>query len=109
MEISDWHAHIYFPLGDGFKAKPFTEEVQEKFGFFVGRIWDKPVGPHPIGSCQITVPKGNLDAFLPWLLENRQGFDFFIHPNTGNDLLDHTERVMWIGKSYSLNIDQFKN
>lgn len=107
MTIKDWHAHLYFPLGDGAKVKPLTEKIQAEFGFSIGTIWDKPVGPHPIGSCQITVPAGALDQFIPWLIENREGNDIFLHPNTGDDLKDHTDYTMWIGKSYPLKTSLF--
>lgn len=109
MKINDWHAHLYFPLGDGEKVKPLTERVHSEFGFSIGRIWDKPVGPHPVGSCQITVPPGKLDEFIPWLIENRRGVDIFLHPNTGNDLKDHTDHVIWVGKSYDLNTEMFNS
>ena len=35
---------------------------------------------------------------------NRGDVDVFIHPNTGDDLLDHTQHIMWIGESYPLNL-----
>jgi aromatic ring-cleaving dioxygenase len=31
----------------------------------------------------------------------------FIHPEGENDLLDHRDHIMWIGKSYELKLDIF--
>lgn len=108
LKIANWHAHLYFPTDKTEEVRPLTETIANTFGYDVGTIWDKPVGPHPIGSCQITVPANHLDKFLPWLMINRGNWDVFLHPNTGNDLLDHQQNAMWLGKSYPLKLEIFK-
>ena len=108
LKIKNWHAHLYFPTQKSSLVKPLTEKISKEFGYPVGTIWDKPVGPHPIGSCQITVPAGELDRFIPWLMVNRGEWDVFLHPNTGNDLEDHQNYALWLGRSYELNLGIFK-
>lgn len=108
IKIDNYHAHLYYPVEKLNEAKKVLEKVGNKFDYPIGRAWDKPVGPHPIGSCQITVPVGELDNFIPWMMDNRGEFDVFFHANTGDDLIDHTQFVMWLGKSYNLNLDMFK-
>lgn len=107
-KIQEYHAHLYYEVSDIEKAQAVVNKIKQSFDIPVGRVWDKPVGPHPIGSCQITVSNEAFGEFIPWLLENREGFDVFIHAVTGNDLADHTEYVMWIGKSYTLNTEMFR-
>ncbi|MBR7901786.1 DOPA 4,5-dioxygenase family protein, partial [Burkholderia multivorans] len=31
--------------------------------------------------------------------------DIFLHPNTHDELRDHRDCAVWIGKSYALNLD----
>lgn len=107
MNIIDYHAHLYYDFHDIEEAKIVLEKVKEKFAFALGRAWDRTVGPHPIGSCQISVPVNRLEEFLVWMMEARGKFDVFVHANTGDDLFDHTQCVMWLGKSHKLNIDIF--
>ncbi|MCF8059010.1 MAG: DOPA 4,5-dioxygenase family protein [Bacteriovoracaceae bacterium] len=106
--VINYHAHIYFNPEDMTDVHKLITKISDKFPFEIGRVWDKPIGPHPVGSCQITVTKEKFGSFIPWLMQEREGFDFFVHANTGNDLLDHTHHVMWLGKSYPLNLDLFK-
>ncbi len=109
MDIIDYHAHLYYPVSEIENAKKVIDKVVENFDFKIGRMWDKPVGPHPVGSCQITVPVKALNHFIPWLMKNRDQYDIFFHANTGDDLFDHTQMVMWLGREHSLNLDLFQS
>ena len=107
--IYSYHAHIYFGPDQLADAEELVERVRSNFDLEIGRIWNKPIGPHPTGSCQITVPKEEFGKVIPWLMEERGDLDVFVHANTGNDLADHTQFVGWLGKSYELNIEMFKD
>lgn len=107
MKINYYHFHIYYNPTQINEAMQVTRKLAELFQVPIGRHWDKPVGPHPIGSCQVSVPTELFGEICSWLILNREGFDFFIHPDTGNDLLDHTEHAMWLGKSYPLKTEIF--
>ena len=74
----------------------------------VGRFHDKPIGPHPMWSCQITFESKDFDKLITWLAKNRKGLTVLVHGLSGNDLLDHTEHVYWLGTERMLNIDMFK-
>ena len=41
-------------------------------------------------------------AFIPWLVINRGPLSALIHPNTGEDERDHTQRATWMGQPYPL-------
>ncbi len=73
------------------------EAAGKKFGVKVGRMHDNPVGPHPRGSCQLTIETNRLAEVLPWLVLNRGKFTVFTHAQTGNALKDHTQHVVWLG------------
>ena len=104
MKISEYHAHLYYKLENLEEAKKLSQTIGEKFNLAIGKVHEKPVGPHKSWSCQVSVPPDRFAELIPWLALNRGSVDFFIHPVTGNDLLDHTDHVMWLGKSYSLNL-----
>lgn len=107
MEITGYHAHLYYKAHNLEEARGLTEKIREKFDLPIGRLHEKPVGPHPEWSCQVSVPTDRFGELVPWLALNRGSIDFFIHPITGDDLLDHTKYVMWLGNSYKLKTERW--
>ena len=53
------------------------------------------------------VPIELFEKVSAWFLQNRSGIDLFIHPISGDDIADHKDNIMWIGKSYKLNTEFF--
>ena len=71
----------------------------------MGRLHVQPVGPHPTGSCQLTVPQAHFQDVMSWLALNRDGLTVFAHAETGDVMADHTRHVLWLGESQKLRID----
>ena len=69
--IHDFHAHIYYDPDAVEAAKALAAEVQKRFGVRVGHFHLAPVGPHPRGSCQMTVPTERFGEVATWLSVNR--------------------------------------
>ena len=105
--FSDWHAHIYFDSYEAEAVRSLGEAICGALNVKMGRLHELPVGPHLRGSCQITVPREIIGDALEWLLKHRGHFTVFVHGNSGNDLLDHTAHVMWLGDSEPLNLTIF--
>ncbi len=105
--IHDFHAHIYFDPEDVEKARALGDSANERFGVRVGRYHLRPVGPHPRGSVQPTVPPEQFGEFAQWLVLNRGDLTIFAHANTGDDLADHTRHVIWFGPSEELDLTLF--
>ena len=105
--IRDFHAHIYFDPEEVEKAKALGDSAHECFGVPVGRYHLRPVGPHPRGSVQLTVPPEQFGDFAQWLALNRGDLTIFAHANTGEDLADHTRHVIWFGASEPLDLSIF--
>ena len=103
-----FHAHIYFDGETVEQARVLCETVRDRFEIVMGRMHEKPVGPHPCWSCQLTVPYEKFAAVTSWLSLNRDGLVVFIHAETGNDLADHTKHVIWLGESLPLKTEMFK-
>jgi len=106
--IRDFHAHIYFDADQLDRAQGVAAAAQERFGVPVGRFHVHPVGPHPRGSCQLTVRPEQFGDFAQWLALNRDGLTIFAHASTGEDLADHTHHVIWFGPSEQLNLSMFR-
>ena len=105
--IRDFHAHIYFDPPQLAEAQALAEAVRERFGVAVGHFHQRPVGPHPRGSVQLTVPTEQFGEVASWLAVNRAGLTIFAHASTGDDLTDHSHNVVWFGPSEQLNLSIF--
>jgi DOPA 4,5-dioxygenase len=108
-EIECFHAHVYYDAGTIDQARRLCSECRDKFGVLMGRMHERPVGPHPDWSCQLTVRPEQFGAVLPWLALHRNGLVIFTHPATGNSLKDHTDHAIWMGAIRPLNLAQFQN
>jgi aromatic ring-cleaving dioxygenase len=105
--IRDFHAHIYYDPEDVDAAKRLAAAVQQRFPVAVGHFHLRPVGPHPRGSVQLTVPTDLFGEVAQFLALNRAGLTIFAHANTGDDLADHTRHVIWFGPSEPLELSIF--
>jgi aromatic ring-cleaving dioxygenase len=106
-EIRGFHAHIYYDPEQVGRARALAAAAQDRFAVAVGRFHLRPVGPHPRGSCQLTVPRELFGDVAQWLTLNRRGLTIFAHADTGNDLPDHTDHVIWFGPSEALDLSMF--
>lgn len=104
--ISSWHAHVYFDTESRDAAKAFRETVATHFGerISLGRFHERPVGPHPQWSFQIAFAPEQFADVAGWLALNHGPLDVFMHPNTGDQLRDHRDCAVWIGRSYDLDL-----
>ena len=105
--IENFHAHIYYDPAEVDRAKQLAAAAQQRFAVPVGHFHLGPVGPHPRGSVQLTVPAGIFGDFAQWLALNRGELTIFAHANTGEDLADHTRHVIWFGPSEPLDLSIF--
>ncbi len=107
-EISGFHAHVYFDEATVEQARALCEEAAQRFGVTMGRMHERPVGPHPRWSCQLAFPPALFGEVVPWLALERNGLTVFIHPETGDDLGDHRDRAIWMGEMVPLNLKMFR-
>lgn len=102
--IENFHAHIYFDPHELEFARALAEEARARFGVAVGRFHERPVGPHPRGSCQLTVAPERFGEFALWAPVSRRGLTLFAHATTGDEIADHTSHVVWFGPSEPLDL-----
>ena len=107
LSIHDFHAHIYYDPEEVELARRLAAEAQARFPIAVGHFHLRPVGPHPRGSCQLTIPRDQFGDVAQWLTLNRGSLTIFAHAETGDDLADHTDHVIWFGPSETLDLSIF--
>ena len=106
--ITGYHAHVYYTAETLAQARALCEGVRDRFGAEMGRMHEKPVGPHPMWSCQLAFPPERFNEIVPWLALRRDGLIVFIHPNTGDALADHACHAIWMGSMPDLNLSIFE-
>jgi DOPA 4,5-dioxygenase len=107
--VAQFHAHIYYdPAKSRDRAERLRERVAADFPQAkLGRWHDELVGPHPQSMFQIAFPADMLAAFVPWLMLNRDDLVVLLHPETGDDLTDHTAHAAWFGAILPLRLGAF--
>jgi DOPA 4,5-dioxygenase len=106
--IEGYHAHVYFDAQTIEQARALCETVSAKFDIRMGRVHERPVGPHPDWSCQLAFSHEQFADVMLHLALNRNGLVVFTHPLTGDDLADHTEHAIWMGGVRELNVGMFR-
>ena len=103
--ITGWHAHVYFAPDEQERARAVCEAARDRFAIAMGGMHVDPVGPHPTGSCQLSVPPEKFGEVMAWLALNRDRLVVFSHADTGDVMADHTAHVIWLGESQTLRLD----
>jgi DOPA 4,5-dioxygenase len=106
-DIREFHAHVYFDSVSLEQARALCVAAGEKFPLRVGRVHERLVGPHPRWSCQLEFSPELFGSVVPWLALQRDGLTVFVHPETGDQVQDHTEHAMWMGEMLELKLDAF--
>ncbi|NJR58334.1 MAG: 4,5-dioxygenase [Cyanobacteria bacterium CRU_2_1] len=105
IEIIDFHAHVYFDPESRDAAMRVREGLDAKFEVQLGRWHEQPIGPHPKAMYQVSFSPNQFGKVVPWLMLHREGLDILIHPETGDDVGDHTDRSLWLGEKLELDIE----
>jgi aromatic ring-cleaving dioxygenase len=103
-----YHAHVYFDGKTIDQAREICQQAAERFGVAMGRVHEKPVGPHPRWSCQLSFDATQFDELISWLDQHRRGLTILVHGQTGDDLKDHTTNASWLGEPVALNLEIFR-
>lgn len=104
--IDSWHAHVYFDAATRDAAWALRQTITSVLAgrLEMGRFHEKPVGPHPMWSYQLAIPAAHFATVLGWLALNHGALDVFVHPNSGDELRDHRDGAMWLGRAHTLDL-----
>ncbi|HEY6336101.1 MAG TPA: DOPA 4,5-dioxygenase family protein [Alphaproteobacteria bacterium] len=109
-KIIDYHAHVYFTdARTRALAVELREEIAVRFPVALGRVHDRPVGPHTQPMFQVAFATELFGRFVPWLSLNHKGLSVLIHPETGDDPIDHSEYALWLGEKLPVDIEYLRN
>lgn len=116
-EILSYDFHTYFNNGNE-SEKAFAYNLREKVSkefakeieagdLRVHKLWDGPIGPHPIPMWELdTGGKYKPELFarvLGFYQLNHGDLSVLIHPRTdADDLIDHTKFALWLGHKQRL-------
>ncbi len=106
--IKDYHVHVYFDQATQETAERVRDGLAERFDVELGRIHFKAMGPHPEWMYQVKFDPDEFSKLVPWLMLNHEGLNVLIHPQTGDDVADHSENALWLGRQLDLKIDFLK-
>ena len=101
-----FHAHIYYDKKSRGTAERVRRELGENFQVVLGRWHDDPVGPHPGSMYQVAFEADQFESLTQWLMAHRGGLTVFVHPETGDDLGDHRDRALWMGRLLKLDLSK---
>jgi aromatic ring-cleaving dioxygenase len=104
-EITNYHAHVYYNETSREIAAKLRERAGALFSVVLGRWREEPIGPHPQSMYQIAFAPELFGEVVPWLMLNRQGLTILVHPETGDDLVDHRDHALWIGEKLPLRLE----
>jgi DOPA 4,5-dioxygenase len=105
--IAAWHAHVYFDSPETRTAAArLRDAVAAAFpDVQLGGWHDRAVGPHSQPMYQILFAPRLFAALVPWLMLNRAGLSILVHPDTGDDYVDHAEHAGWLGPALPLRLE----
>lgn len=102
-----YHAHVYWHNEDQRRRSLDLRAQLTALGCELGRIMDRPIGPHPLPMYQVNYSSEN-SAAVEQLLAGT-GLDILLHEDTGDDMRDHTVGARWIGQPLKLDLEWLEN
>jgi DOPA 4,5-dioxygenase len=102
-----YHAHVYWSSDD---EKTTALTIRAKLAALdcgLGRVWDTPIGPHPLPMYQVNYCTTIQEPVEKLLTES--GLTVLLHEDTGDDLRDHTEGTRWLGEKLNLDLVWLEN
>ncbi len=106
-DFERYHAHVYFSTATTEQARALCVGAWHACHIGLGRFHERPVGPHPDNSCQLTFSAAQFEQLIPWLDAHRDGLTILVHPLTGDALAEHTTHARWLGEPRPLKVEIF--
>jgi aromatic ring-cleaving dioxygenase len=105
-EIFHYHVHVYYDDSTRANALLLREQIGERFAVQIGRLFETPVGPHPMAQYEIGLLQNEFARLVPWLMLNHHGLSILLHPNTDLEREDHAGSAMWLGEPLPLLLEK---
>lgn len=102
-----YHAHVYWSNDEQRSTALSIRQQLTDLDCSLGRVWDEPIGPHPLPMYQVnycTTIQESVEQLL-----TSTGLTVLLHEDTGDDLRDHTEGARWLGETLKLDLVWLEN
>ncbi len=114
VKFNSFHSHVYYTTETKQQAFELYQKIAEHFlkdGSFVEMkpLIDRCLGPHTLWMFEFNFNADLFSHAFSFLCEHRNGLSVLIHPISGNEILDHTDYAMFLGRKESLNIGVLKS
>lgn len=105
--IPSFHAHVYYIKGTEEEtiARDLYSRISKLGDTFVmvGSFHQTTVGPHTRPMFTLGISHRQFTSVVSYLMLNHQTLSVLIHPETGDDLKDHTIHALWLGEKLALD------
>lgn len=114
--VKYWDFHIYYDES----SEPESTELRNRFlqdfpaesqeGLVIVKKLpdDKAIGPHYFPFWEVDVARVDVFAkVLSWFSLRHGLLSVLVHPQTGDDLKDHTGHALWLGEKKPLKTEVF--
>lgn len=104
-----YHAHLYFEV----RQFPMVKSILAALGrdpapLRLHRLHLEPVGPHALPMAEFHFDERDYPLVLVWLRAHHRELSVLIHADTGDDIRDHSQNVIWLGKPLPIDFDFFE-
>jgi len=114
--VTEFHAHIYYNHDNEASREAVValrDKITSRFihgdkaGVSIIGLREQAVGVHPTGNLAVLFSKDRYGEFVNWLAHARhpQLLNAIIHPLSQEQVLDHTDRAVWLGTPQSLRLE----
>ena len=109
-EVEGYHAHVYFdtPARRRYALRLRHRMAQRFPRAELGRVHDKPVGPHPLPMYQVAFGPEDFAEAVGWLSLVHEDLSVLVHPLHGDVLAEHRDHALWIGDRVELRLAIFE-
>ena len=107
--FSGFHAHIYFEAETRESAESLRQLIGQHLApklRYEGKLIDRPIGPHPVPMFEIDFTPEHFADVVTFLMQKHGDHSVLIHPESGNDLRDHTAHALWLGIQLPLDLSR---
>lgn len=114
--IKYWDFHVYYDESTKTESTQLRELLLATFPEYAvdGSILvkklptDVAIGPHYFPFWEVDVARVDVFAkVLSWFSLHHGLLSVLVHPQTGDDLQDHTNHALWLGKKLDLKLEVF--
>ena len=104
--IQGYHIHIYYTEAEGPEvARGLRDALAMRFEVELGMWPETAGGPHPAPMFQVNFATRRFAEIVPWLMLNRGRLDVLVHPETGDDVADHGDFALWLGRVLPIDFE----